>query len=205
VLRHLGESPPGEHSYSNSGYILLGLVIEAVAGESYYDYVQRRILVPAGMTSTGFPRRSQRPADEALPYAPQMDAGAVVPGAYLPVVLGERGTSAGGASTTADDLLRFVDALRDGRLLDERHFSLLTRPHVAMTPSGSQSYGYGTIVEQGPGGPSWGHGGTARGTQFELRVYPQLDAALLVLSNYGTIGPVELASTLDHLLRNSAP
>jgi hypothetical protein len=49
---------------------------------------------------------------------------------------------------------------------------------------------------------SWGHGGMARGTQFELKVYPERDAVLVVMSNYNTIAGPELASALDHLVRN---
>jgi CubicO group peptidase (beta-lactamase class C family) len=201
VLAHLGASPAGEFSYSNSGYVLLGLVIEAVSGTSYYDYVRKSVFEPAGMASTGFPVRTDATPDEALPYEPEMDAGAVKPGVYVPVTLGARGSSAGGASTTADDLLRFVDALRKGVLLDPAHLELMTRGHVRYGGADSW-YGYGTIVEKDRGVLSWGHGGMARGTQFELKVYPERDAVMLVLSNYNTIAGPEMASALDHLVRN---
>jgi CubicO group peptidase (beta-lactamase class C family) len=201
VLAHLGASPAGEFSYSNSGYVLLGLVIEAVSGVSYYDYVRKNVFEPAGMASTGFPVRGDAMPDEALPYEPEMDAGAVKPGVYVPVTLGARGSSAGGASTTADDLLRLVDALRGGVLLDPAHHDLMTRGHVRYGGPNSW-YGYGTIVEKDRGVLSWGHGGMARGTQFELKVYPERDAVMLVMSNYNTIAGPEMASALDHLLRN---
>jgi CubicO group peptidase (beta-lactamase class C family) len=200
VLRHLGESPPGEYSYSNSGYILLGLVIEAVTGQSFYDHVQRRVLGPAGMIATGYPKRSEQPPGAALPYDPEMEAGAVKLGSWLPARLGERGTSAGGASATADDLLRFVEALRSGRLLDAVHLELLTRPHVEIGPD--RWYGYGTMIARRDGVVSWGHGGSAPGTQFELEVFPAADTVLVMLSNYNTIAGVELASALGHLVRN---
>jgi len=201
VLPHLEASPPGEFSYSNSGFVLLGLVVEAVAGTSYYDYVQKHVFAPAGMASTGFPIRSDDAAGLALPYDPQFDAGAVKPGVYVPVRLGVRGSSAGGASTTADDLLRFADALRNGVLLDKAHLDLMTRAHV---PYGSlESYGYGTILEKKRGVLSFGHGGTARGTQFELKIFPALDTVMVVMSNYNTIAAHELASALDDLIRNA--
>ena len=50
MLRH---EPGAEHQYSNYGYVLLGRLIEAVSGQSYYDYVHDRIYEPAGMTHTG--------------------------------------------------------------------------------------------------------------------------------------------------------
>jgi CubicO group peptidase (beta-lactamase class C family) len=201
VLAHLEASPPTEPSYSNSGFILLGLVVEAVSGQSYYDYVRKHVLDPAGMRATGFPVRGDSTPGAALPYEPEMDAGAVKPGVYVPVTLGARGSSAGGASTTVDDLLRFVEALRGGVLLDDAHLELMTRGHV---PYGGVDswYGYGTIVDKDRGVLSWGHGGMARGTQFELKVYAERDAVLVVMSNYNTIAGPELASALDHLVRN---
>jgi CubicO group peptidase (beta-lactamase class C family) len=203
VLAHLEPSPPAEPAYSNSGFILLGLVVEAVSGASYYDYVQKHVFAPAGMASTGFPIRSDRAPGLALPYDPQMEAGAVKPGVYVPVRLGARGTSAGGAATTADDLLRFADALRSGVLLDEAHLRLLTRGHA---PGGGPDswYGYGAIVDRSRGVLSYGHGGTARGTHFELRIFPELDTVMVVLSNYNTIAGPEMASALDHLVRNGS-
>jgi len=205
VLRHLRASPIGEFSYSNSGFILLGLVIEAVAGESYYDYVRERIFEPAGMTATGYPLRSKREPGVAGAYRPEVRAGAVVPGTYLPLELGERGSAAGGAATTVDDLLRFVRALEEGRLLDAARFREMTRPQVAMGGSAGESYGLGTSVRERDGVLSWGHGGTARGTHFDLAVYPGLGVVTMVLSDYDTVGGFELAKAFDDLVRAAPP
>jgi CubicO group peptidase (beta-lactamase class C family) len=204
VLPHLGETPAGEFSYSNSGFLLLGLVVEAVSGTSYYDYVEKHVFAPAGMTATGFPIRSQGGPDLALPYLPEMQAGAVKLGTYLPAELGARGTSAGGASTTADDLLRFADALSSGVLLDRAHLELMTRGYFPFGGPDS-SYGYGTIIETRRGVRSYGHGGMAPGVQFEYKIYPDLDTVLVVMSNYDTIAAHEMAGALDALIRNGAP
>jgi len=201
VLRHLRASPVGQFNYSNSGFVILGLVVEAVSGESFYDYVRRRIFAPAGMTATGYPLRSRREPGVAGAYRPEIEAGAVRPGSYLPVELGERGSAAGGAATTADDLVRFVRALSDGRLLDPAHVREMTRPQVAMGGPGGDSYGLGTIVRERDGVRSWGHGGTARGTHFELAVYPEREVVSIVMSNYDTVGGYELAKALDEIVR----
>jgi CubicO group peptidase (beta-lactamase class C family) len=201
VVKNLEPASNGRYGYSNSGYILLGLVVESLSGQSYYDYVQKHIVGPAKMVSTNFPRRGDAASDLARPYDPKMDAGAVVPGIYLPVHLGARGSSAGGAATTADDMLRFADALRGGLLLDSRHFELMTTPHVVMGESRAWSYGYGLIIDSRDGSVSYGHGGTARGTQFEFKIFPERDAVMVVMSNYNTIAPNELASALDGMIR----
>lgn len=204
VLKHLGASAPGSFSYSNSGYLLLGLVVEAVSGRSYYDYVRRYVLDPAGMSRTGFPLREDQSPETAHPYVPELEAGAVKAGVYLPVTEGGRGSSAGGASTTVDDLLRFADALAKGRLLDRSHLELLTRARVR-TDTPDTSYGCGASVETSRGVVSYGHGGRAPGTHFDLRIYPELDTVLVVMSNYDTIAGPEISSALDHLIRNRMP
>lgn len=204
VLKHLGASAPGTFSYSNSGYLLLGLVVEAVSGKSYYDYVRQHVLDPAGMSRTGFPFRKEPSVETAHPYVPELDAGAVKAGVYVPVTDGGRGSSSGGARTTVDDLLRFADALATGRLLDRDHLALLTRARVR-TDTPDTSYGCGASVEASRGVVSYGHGGRAPGTHFDLRVYPELDTVLVVMSNYDTIAGPEMSSALDHLIRNRVP
>jgi CubicO group peptidase (beta-lactamase class C family) len=181
--------------------VLLGLVIEAVSGASYYDFVRKGVLEPAGMTATGFPVRGDGTAGVAIAYEPEMDAGAVKRGVYLPVALGARGSSAGGASTTADDMVRFAGALGGGVLLDKAHLELLTHGHVPYAGPDSW-YGYGTIVDASRGVRSYGHAGSAPGTQFDLRIYPERDTVVVVMSNYNTIAGPEVASALDHLVRN---
>lgn len=92
-------------------------------------------------------------------------------------------------------------ALRSGRLLDRPHLDLLTRTQVPAGAPG-QSYGCGAMIDTTRGVASYGHGGQARGTYFDLRIYPDLDTVLVVMSNYDTIAGPEIASALDHLVRN---
>ena len=106
------ESEPGTRQrYSNAGYVLLGLVIEKVSGVPYDDFVRDRIFRPAGMADT-----AAFPADAAIENRATgytRDGDAWVDNArHLPW----RGTSAGGGYSTVDDMLRFANALRAGKL-----------------------------------------------------------------------------------------
>lgn len=206
VLPHLGETPAGEFSYSNSGYLLLGLVVEAVSGMDYDRYLEQAVFAPAGMTQTGYPMPlapSPAALAPACSYDPIIEAGAVKPGSVKTVGRPGRGTAAGGAVSCADDLLRFVAALRDGRLLDAERLALLSGLQVG-DGTGDSGWSCGAEVVDAGGVHSYGHGGTAPGCQFELRIYPALDSVLLVMSNYNTIAAHEWAATLDALLRNAA-
>lgn len=120
-------APGARTQYSNSGYILLGRIVEVLSGESYYDYVRRHLLEPAGMRSTAYLTLDEWPRDRALGYTQRegWDAGPPAGGAgarqtaFLPNTwsLPYRGNSAGGGYATAADLLRLDTALRAGRLV----------------------------------------------------------------------------------------
>ena len=108
--------PGTDQSYSNEGYVVLGLIIERITGQSYYDYVRDHIFKPAGMNDTDsfpidapVPNRAagltKRGPDGPLPQRQKNTA--TLPG---------RGSSAGGGYSTAMDLVRFAQALRTNKL-----------------------------------------------------------------------------------------
>ena len=109
--------PGSKNAYSNAGYVVLGLLIERLSGQDYYSYVRDHIFAPAGMTRTGsFPPDSLPPntaigytrgGEDAPPDAPLHPNTAELPG---------RGSSAGGGYSTAEDLLKFLKALREHRI-----------------------------------------------------------------------------------------
>lgn len=114
------EFEPGtQQKYSNAGYVVLGLLVERLSGEKYYDYVRRHIYEPAGMTRTAAFPADSLPSNTALGYTRADANGDPVPGAPLRPnweSLPGRGSAAGGGYSTAQDLLKFVDALRAQRI-----------------------------------------------------------------------------------------
>ncbi len=164
---------PGDRwEYSNYGFVLLGAVIEAVTGESYYDYVREHVFRPAGMTST-----DSLPEDENVPARA---VAYLFLNAWMPATetLPYRGTAAGGGYSTVGDLFRFAEALQDGTLLSPELLA------DATSPQGEEFYGFGFDVGDDPS-PYFGHGGGAPGMNGQLRVYPELGYVVVVLSNMG--------------------
>lgn len=108
---------PGKgQRYSNYGYVVLGAIIEAVSGENYFDYIQRHVFDPAGMSGSGFFDVQKIVPDLAIGHTKQS-------GEWLentPIRPGPRGVPAGGSYSTARDLLLFDRALRAKKLLDEQ-------------------------------------------------------------------------------------
>ena len=110
-------APGTNQRYSNAGYVVLGLLIERLSGENYYDYVRRHIFEPAGMTRTGSWPVDSLPANTAIGYTRgDQDAPPSAPRGPNTSFLPGRGSSAGGGYSTAHDLLRLVNALRAGKI-----------------------------------------------------------------------------------------
>jgi CubicO group peptidase (beta-lactamase class C family) len=99
--------PGTQQRYSNAGFVVLGLLLERLSGESYYDYVRRHIYDIAGMTRTAHWAVDSLPANTAIGYTATGRNSDLLPG---------RGSSAGGGYSTAHDLLRLLNALRDNKI-----------------------------------------------------------------------------------------
>lgn len=175
--RGLEFEPGSKWAYSNYGFILLGAVIEKVSGTSYYEYVASHVFAPAGMTATGsIPEDSVVP-NRAVGYMRSEDDGKIVPNdETLPF----RGTSAGGGYSTVGDLARFAEALRQHKLLDAAHTTLLTTGKVEARGA---KYAYGFFDRASGGIRFVGHGGGAPGMNGDLEIAPASGYVVVVLSN----------------------
>jgi len=127
---------PGEkYEYSNSNYHLLGAIVEKATGLSYAEALAQRVLVPAGMTDSFMDSPAAPSERVAVGYRPN-DNGALKPDTPLDPAWS---FAAGGLFSTAEDLLRFGEALKDNRLLSEQSRSLMWTPV-------KDTYGYGWNV-----------------------------------------------------------
>ncbi len=168
------EFPPGtQTNYSNFGFILLGAIIQKVSGEDYYDYVQKHIFKPAGMTGTGSLPETENVAGRVKGY--MMKDGKWVSNVDT---LPWRGAPAGGGYSTLADLSRFAHALMDGKLLPDDLRDAATRSETK-----GDWYGYGFEVHGTGLARNYGHSGGAPGMATELRVYPEARTVIVALSN----------------------
>jgi CubicO group peptidase (beta-lactamase class C family) len=178
----LGFEPGAQFRYSNSGYIVLGLIIEAATGQSYYDYVRQNIFEPSGMADTGAYELDADVPNLAKGYTrfdlAHNDLGELRDNSFL---MPMRGGSAGGGFSTVDDLLRFRNALLDGRLLSPASTDLLLAGKVRMGEHAQ--YAYGFIDREVEGQRIVGHGGGAPGICSLLNIYVDLGYTAIVLTN----------------------
>jgi CubicO group peptidase (beta-lactamase class C family) len=172
TVRHAElEFAPGESfSYSNTGYVLLGMIIEKVSGLTYADYIKKHIFEPSGMTNSMFAIPSGRTAAQGYvdgKSGPHMDNSA----AY----------SAGNIISTAEDLALFDKALRDGLLLSKDTMKLMGTTHAAKFP---YQYGYGWYTQNVMGRQAVGHsGGYPSGFRHYIARLQDEELTVIVLSN----------------------
>lgn len=183
-------TPGSRYAYSNYGYILLGLVIERVSGQNYYDYVRQHVFAPAGMTSTG-----SQPADEIVPNTAigytRNDKGELQPNTDT---LPYRGIPAGGGYSTVVDLMRFADALLAHRLLSAHYTELLTTGKVD-TDTGAR-YAYGFDETRMNGVRCFGHSGGGPGINGQLEICPDIG---YVVASLGNLDPPAASSIADFI------
>jgi CubicO group peptidase (beta-lactamase class C family) len=176
--------PPGEKfQYSNSGYMVLGAIIEKVSGQDYYSYVQEHIYKPAGMSDTGFYEPGKEIANLAIGYSRMSPDGKPLEEAKDNTGTREvKGGPAGGGYSTAPDLVKFQQALLSYKLLDKEHTNLITTGKVD-GPRGMGRYGYGFGDNTSGGKHSVGHNGGAPGIAANFEMYPDLGYTAVALMN----------------------
>jgi D-alanyl-D-alanine carboxypeptidase len=183
--------PGSQWRYSNYGMVLLGVVIERVTGQSYYDYVQEHVYKPAGMALSGSLPEEQAVPGRSIGYM-RSDTGAWVPNTDT---LPYRGTSGGGGYSTVGDLLRFAEALMNHKLLNASSTELLITGKVEAGPG---KYAYGFQDERDKDGNGYvGHGGGAPGMNGDLRIYPKSGYVVAVLANLDPPAAQQIADFLD--------
>ncbi len=172
--------PPGSKwEYSNYGFLLLGVIVQRVSGQDYYEYVREHIFKPAGMNSTDSLPEGVAVASRSIGYMKEDPAKGWEPNTET---LPYRGTSAGGGYSTVGDLLAFANALENYKLLDEKHTSLLVSGKVD-TPGGKK-YAFGFTDQVSPDGVRcFGHGGGAPGMNGDLAICKSSGYTVAVLAN----------------------
>jgi CubicO group peptidase (beta-lactamase class C family) len=187
--------PPGTgQAYSNSGFVVLGAIVERLSGLTYPDYLRRFVFAPAGMVSTSLDESAPRAVPMtrmALPgpgAAAPGDAAATGARRAAPGIGPRRGTPAGGATSTVGDLFRFAEALRKNRLTRPATTEMLWRIHMIPPgkgrPGEKESYGYGFNRVDIGGARMLGHGGGSIGVNAQFEIYPETARVVAALSNY---------------------
>jgi len=163
--------PGTKYAYDNTGYVLLGVIIEKASGEKYSDYLKKHVFEPLDMQDSGFDVTRTVLKNRASGYSP--GPGGLVNADYLDMSLPH---AAGSLYSTARDLYRW-----DRSLYTEKVMSKASKD-AAWTPV-KNDYGFGWAVKKLHGRSQQGHGGGINGFSTMITRFPDDDAVVIVLSN----------------------
>lgn len=185
----LNFAPGSRFAYSNTGFLLLTLIVEQLTGQPLEAVLEERIFRPLGMRSTRLVRTDVPPIPgRALPYV-ETPAG-LHPGRWGVSIGGE-----GGIVSTVDDLLIWARNLRRPTVGDPSLFARMSAP-LPYAAGGSAIYGLGLTVMDYRGARTFGHHGQLPGLFAEFAVFPDLDATIVLIANTSNLNPFALGRAL---------
>jgi CubicO group peptidase (beta-lactamase class C family)/pimeloyl-ACP methyl ester carboxylesterase len=175
---------PGERwAYSNSNYTLLGLILEAVTGRPFGEYLETEVLRPLGLEATYSCGSRPAPGSEARGYAVREGVVTVAPVVNPNTTIGD-----GGLCSSVLDLVRWMDALANGRGVDAASYRRLTTADP-LADGTLPDYGSGLNLGDFEGRRRVGHSGHGIGFTGSLAFYPDEKVAVAVLTNEGNGWP----------------
>lgn len=184
-------TPGLKHSYSNSGFFVLGELVARVSGTSYFDYVRQHVFAPAGMARSDFYTKPQILAADDIAHPYQTRAS----GERIDFTTNEyfhfTGGPADGAYSTVSELLTYAQALQAGKLLGRPLVQLFSSGKVPLSPTDppadptpNRFYGYGHRNEIAGSQRVFGHSGSTNGGRTNFDIYPDSGWVAVVLGNY---------------------
>jgi CubicO group peptidase (beta-lactamase class C family) len=179
------EFEPGQQAkYSNSGYVLLGLMIEEISGKTYGRFVQENIFAPLGMRDSGYDSNSAIIANRAAGY--QLADGALVNARFIHMTVP---FAAGGLYSTTEDLLRWEQGLFGGKVLGAAALKKMTTAY-------NGDNGLGLQVWTSNGRRAIEHSGVIEGFTSHLAYFPEDKVTVVVLSNLQSSAPPMISRQL---------
>ena len=176
--------PGSKFAYSNSNFIVLGVVIEKVSGKKYGDLLRERIFDPLGMKDTGLDNDELVLPKRAEGYRPGPHGVEVARSESMTIPW-----SAGALYSTTGDLLKWEHGLFGGKVLNPDSLKQMTTP-------GKGDYGFGVFIQTKDGVRVVSHGGGIEGFNTQLEYAPEKQIAVVVLSNVNGGAPDSMGGQL---------
>ncbi len=166
--------------YSNSNFWLLGLVVERASGMTYEDYVEKKIFEPLGMTRSMYCNNSENVPRRA--YGHGLRNG-IKPFVHVIPILHTATYAAGAICSTAEDLIKWLQALHGGKVLPPKSYAEMITP-ATLNDGTRLRYSMGLFVGEDSHGLKFiGHDGGGFGFSSQTRWYPDARMAVVVLTN----------------------
>jgi N-acyl-D-aspartate/D-glutamate deacylase len=190
------EFPPGSRwNYSNTGYVLLGIIIHRVSGQFYGDVLAERVFKPLGMTTTRIINEADIIPNRAAGY--QIVAGQVKNQDWVAPKLNT--TADGSLYFSIRDLLAWQAAVQRRAILKPESWDLILTP-VRLNSGKTYPYGFGWSLDERGGKPLQQHGGSWQGFKTQLSRFIGDDLTIIVLANLAQADPARFADGIAAIL-----
>jgi CubicO group peptidase (beta-lactamase class C family) len=183
------------YCYSNSGYVLLGMIVARVSGMAFPEFLRTRIFGPLRMrSSVAHVEGRDTVPNRAYGYSPRGGAFAQTDQSVTSATLGD-----GGIYSNVDDLARWDRSLSDATLIDRGSLTQATTPPVL--PGGPSEYGFGWFIDTYRGEKRWRHTGETSGFRNAILRFPGRRLTIVILTNRSSGEPQAIAERIaDRLL-----
>ena len=183
-------------SYSNTGYVLLGIVVHRLSGKPYADFLRERIFSRLHMANTRVNSESDIIPFRADGY--RLEDGVLKNQEFLSD--GLRGTGDGGMVSTVVDMARWDAALQSGALLPPEMWQQVFTP-VTLNSGKTFPYGFGWFIREQAGHPYYEHSGNLQGYASHFLRFPRARVSVVVLANLSQADPWKIAHGVASLIR----
>lgn len=190
--------PGTKWEYNNSGYILLGFIIEKVSGQTYAAYVQEHFFKPLGMSNSYYGDVAPIIKNRVAGYGQADVAGTYTNADFLSMT---QPYAAGSLLSTVEDLFTWTKALHSGKVVQPESLKKMTTPTVL--PDGTDThYGFGLQMGNLFGSPTVEHSGGINGFLSDLLYLPKEEVCVAILTNCDCEPPRDLSAKLAALTIN---
>lgn len=187
------EFPAGQRwNYSNTGYVLLGVIISRTTGQPYWHYLRERIFTPAGMPTARVISEADIVPHRAAGYLVNADGQYTNQNWVAPVT---NTTADGSLLLSLQDMVAWARVVRDRHVLSAESWA---RAHTPVTLNSGRPYPYGMawFLDTVNGQPYRQHGGAWQGFLTQFSYYASSDLTIVVLANSRTADPLSIATRL---------
>jgi CubicO group peptidase (beta-lactamase class C family) len=189
------EFEPGtKWNYSNSGYYLLGMVIEKASSQKYEEFLAERIFRPLGMSDTRYGHLQPLIPRRAMGYRNSLEG--LVNDDFISM---DAPYAAGALVSTVLDLVKWSQALDSGALLSSESYAAMYE-RTKLENDSTRPYGFGWQLGELAGHKSIGHGGGIPGFSTMITRYPEDRLSVIVLSNTSTANSGEVAKRIARVM-----
>ncbi|HLY70511.1 MAG TPA: serine hydrolase [Puia sp.] len=182
-------SPGTKYSYSNSGYILLGFIIEKITGKQYFTVIKENIIKPLGMIHTGFDFKNLKTRDKAIGYL-KLTSKNILP---APIVDSSVSYAAGSMYTTVGDLYKWDRALYTNKILSDSSLRKTFTPF-------KNNYGYGWVIDSSYGKKVVMHQGDISGFVSFIARVPADETCIILFENEQSSGLPKIGENINSIL-----